>query len=77
MTAIKRLLPHLCLILSLFFLILLVLNDYNPSMNFIANGISLALLAVLCAATATASLIGIFGGRKQQGQPTKSEDADE
>ncbi len=39
---------HLTVILSLMFLVFLVLDQFNPLMNFIDNGISRWLLAALC-----------------------------
>lgn len=43
-------LPHLNIILSAMFLVLVVLNDYNPAMNFILHPVSLALLVLFCLA---------------------------
>ena len=39
---------HLTVILSLMFAVFLVLDQFNPMMNFIDNGISRWLLAGLC-----------------------------
>ncbi len=39
---------HLTVILSLMFAVFLVLDQFNPMMNFVDNGISRALLALLC-----------------------------
>ena len=39
---------HLTVILALMFLVFLVLDQFNPMMNFIDNGISRWLLAGLC-----------------------------
>lgn len=66
MIILKRLLPHLCMILSFFFLILLVLNDYNPSMNFIGNHISLFLLGALCVTSIAASLVTLRDKRHKE-----------
>ncbi len=43
------LLGHAVVILSLMFLVFLVLDQFNPLMNFVDNGISRWLLAALCA----------------------------
>ena len=48
MIRLRALLAHACVILSLMFLIFLVLDSYNPMMNFVDNGISSVLLALLC-----------------------------
>ncbi len=41
-------LTHLTLILSLMFLVFLILDQFNPMMNFVNNPVSGGLLAVLC-----------------------------
>lgn len=46
---------HLTVILGIMFLVFLVLDQFNPMMNFIDNGISRWLLAGLCCS-------GIAGG---------------
>ena len=49
MNKLHALLSHLTSILSLVFLVFLILDQFNPLMNFIDNTISRVLLAVLCA----------------------------
>ena len=39
---------HLCVILSIMFLTFLILDQFNPMMNFVNNDISRWLLAGLC-----------------------------
>ena len=39
---------HTTVILGLMFLVFLVLDQFNPLMNFVDNGISRVLLAALC-----------------------------
>ena len=39
---------HLTVILSMMFAVFLILDQFNPMMNFMDNGISRWLLAVLC-----------------------------
>ncbi len=56
-------LPHACIVLSLMFLVFLVLDDYNPMMNFIGNPISIALLAALCGLSILNSAVSIAGQR--------------
>ena len=48
MAMLKKALPHLIVVLSLCFLVFLVLEQFNPMMNFLKNGISEAMLALLC-----------------------------
>ena len=37
MKHLKAILPHVCIVLSLMFMVFLVLDDYNPMMNFLTN----------------------------------------
>jgi len=48
MNKLMRLLGHMTFILSAMFLTFLILDQFNPMMNFIDNGISRVLLALLC-----------------------------
>lgn len=48
MNKLYRLLSHTTFILALMFLVFLVLDQFNPMMNFIDNNISRWLLAALC-----------------------------
>ena len=48
MSKAHRLLSHLTVILAFIFLVFLVLDQFNPMMNFIDNNISRGLLALLC-----------------------------
>ena len=48
MTKILRLMSHLTVILSLMFAVFLILDQFNPMMNFIDNSISRWLLGAFC-----------------------------
>lgn len=48
---------HLTVILSLMFIVFLILDQFNPMMNFIDNGISRWLLAVLCVSGVAQSVL--------------------
>ena len=48
MSKLRGLLSHLTVILAFMFIVFLVLDQFNPMMNFIDNGISRWLLAALC-----------------------------
>ena len=48
MSKVHRLFSHLTVILAFMFLVFLVLDQFNPMMNFIDNPISCWLLAALC-----------------------------
>lgn len=45
---IKRIMPHIAFILSIMFIVFLILDKYNPTMNFINNDGSILLLWILC-----------------------------
>ncbi len=48
MKLMKSIFPHLMIILSGIFIVLLILEDFNPAMNFIINPVTLKLLWVFC-----------------------------
>lgn len=48
MNKIRGLLSHLTMILALMFIVFLVLDQFNPLMNFTDHPISHVLLAILC-----------------------------
>ena len=54
---------HTTVILGLMFLVFLVLDQFNPMMNFIDNGISRWLLAGLCLSGITQSVLHWKGGK--------------
>ena len=57
MTKLTKLLSHLIVILSLMFVVFLILDQFNPMMNFIDNDISRWLLAALCLSGAAQSIL--------------------
>ena len=48
MNKLKTVFSHLTVILALMFLVFLILDQFNPMMNFIDNDLSRWLLAALC-----------------------------
>ena len=57
MSKVRAILRHTTVILALMFLVFLVLDQFNPMMNFIDNGISRWLLAGLCVSGITQSVL--------------------
>lgn len=57
MSKITGLFDHLAVILGIMFLVFLVLDQFNPMMNFIDNGISRWLLAALCISGITGNIL--------------------
>ena len=53
----KKLLPHLCLILSLMMLTFFVVDIFNPGMDFVGNDIFKILLLIYGIATAVLSSV--------------------
>ena len=57
MRKLRELFSHTTVILSLMFLVFLVLDIFNPMMNFIDNSISRYLLLALCVSGAAQSIL--------------------
>lgn len=58
MNKLRTVCSHLTVILALMFLVFLVLDQFNPLMNFTDNRISRWLLAALCLAAIARSIMG-------------------
>lgn len=63
-----KLLPHLIIILSVVFMVFLILDEYNPTMNFISNEISEVMLWVLCIASVVNAIIMIAVSRSHKSE---------
>lgn len=61
MSKARTLLSHLTVILALMFLTFLILDQFNPMMNFADNDISRILLALLCLSGIGQSVLGWIG----------------
>ena len=57
MSKLHAIFSHLTVILALMFLVFLILDQFNPMMNFIDNPISRWLLAALCASGISQSIL--------------------
>jgi hypothetical protein len=60
----KRVLPHLCLIISFMMLTFLVIDHFNQAMNFIGNDVFKVLLLIYSLAVIVASIYLIAGNRR-------------
>ena len=58
MSKLHKIASHLTVILSLMFIVFLVLDQFNPMMNFVDNDISRWLLAALALSGITQSITG-------------------
>ena len=68
MKKVYTLLSHLCVILGLMFLVFLILDQFNPMMNFVDNGISRWLLALMCVCGISRSILGWMTEEKEKKQ---------
>ncbi len=57
MSKVRMLISHLMVILSSMFVVFLILDQFNPMMNFIDNTISRWLLFILCTAGVAQSVM--------------------
>ena len=66
MNKVQTIISHLTVILSLMFAVFLVLDQFNPMMNFVDNNISRWLLAALCLSGIVQSVCSAaWNGRKE------------
>ena len=64
MNIIKNILPHIIIILSGIFIVFLILDNYNPTMNFINNTISIKLFWAFCILSIVNSVFLVISNRK-------------
>ena len=65
----ESLLTHLTVILSLMFVVFLILDQFNPMMNFIDNDVSRWFLFALCLSGILRSILGWrHSGREDAGE---------
>ena len=66
MTKLRAILRHTTVILALMFLVFLVLDQFNPMMNFIDNSISRWLLVGLCVSGCAQSVLSWALDKKEE-----------
>ncbi|MGB4661233.1 MAG: hypothetical protein WBI07_18820 [Mobilitalea sp.] len=64
MKIMKSILPHIMVILAGIFITFLVLDEYNPTMNFIDNPVTLKVLWIFCVLTIINSVMIISSNRR-------------
>jgi hypothetical protein len=64
MNIIRGVLPHIIIVLSGIFMIFLILDNYNPTMNFINNTVSIKLFWIFLILSIVNSIIIIVSNRK-------------
>ncbi|WP_099469519.1 hypothetical protein [Konateibacter massiliensis] len=60
----RKLLPHLMLIFAVMFITFLILDEYNPMMDFVNNEFSMKLLWAWCILTVIQSVILVIQKQK-------------
>ena len=69
MIKLRNLLTHTTVILSIMFLVFLILDQFNPMMNFIDNDVSRWLLFALCLSSILRSILcWRHSGREEAGE---------
>jgi hypothetical protein len=63
---IKRLIPHLCIIISLLMLTFVILDNANPGMNFVGNSFFKTLLVIFSLASLAAAGFMIADDRRKK-----------
>ena len=59
----RRILPHICIVFSLMFLVLLILHAFNPFMGFISGTVSLWCLGAFCLIALTTAIVLVWTDR--------------
>lgn len=73
MNILRSILPHIIIILSGIFLTFLILDDYNPTMNFINNTVSNKLFWIYCILSIINSIVTIAFYRKEWRKNSKKQ----
>lgn len=74
MKKLRGILPHLVIILAGIFLVFLILDQYNPTMEFVGNPISSILLALFCLLSIVASILLARDNRQRAREEQKPQD---
>ncbi len=59
----RRIPPHICIVFSLMFLVLLILHAFNPFMGFISGTVSLWCLGAFCLVALATAIVLIWMDR--------------
>lgn len=74
MKKLRGILPHLVIILAGIFLVFLILDQYNPTMEFVGNPISSILLALFCLLSIIAGILLAKDNRQRAREEQKTQD---
>jgi len=61
----RSVLPHIIIIVSGIFLVFMILDYYNPTMNFVNNNINMKLFLAFCVLSIVNSVLTIIANRKK------------
>ena len=59
----RRILPHVCIVFSLMFLVLLILHAFNPYIGFVSGTTALCCLALFCIVALITAIVMIWSDR--------------
>ena len=57
-------LPHICIVFSVVFLVLLILHAYNPYMGFLSGTVFICFLILFCLSALATALILVVNDRR-------------
>jgi len=63
---IRKLLPHILLILAEMFIVLNILDSYNPAMGFLTSSLSKGLMMILCVIAVLGAVSMMIKNRKRE-----------
>lgn len=72
---IRAALPHLSLVLSIYFIVMVILNDYNPSINLLANPYNVTFLTISCVVNLLHAFVVLTGKRNDENEHTETVEA--
>lgn len=72
---IRSALPHLFLVLSIYFIVMVILNDYNPSINLLANPYNITFLTISCVVNLLHAFVVLTGKRNDENEHTETVEA--
>ncbi len=64
---------HVTTVLGIMFIVFMILDQFNPMMNFVDNTVSRALLGLLCLSGGTLAICG-WKVAEKDGSPSEKED---
>ncbi len=76
MTHVKRVLPHIAIVLGGAYLVFMILDQYNPTMKWVSNDVSSVVLALLCVVTIINGVLLALANRAQTARRSRTSHPD-